>query len=468
MSTTYFGKPDAANEKLTRLYPELFEDILCEIKNEKNPEQPYIIAGIRGSGKTALRMILQDRIKKNNSIFIVLDKEYILPSCDYQNSPRRYFHLVANWILILIHNELIKSKQFYSDARGKDALKLIGEKVIANLPGLIKATKISGVIEIDFDKIKGGIPVNISKLKISNYFKLFNSIPNFPSIYVLIDDVDTVFENSLEDDKILYASFTAVCDINEKFGKLINVIIFPNLALERKFISKSSEGQKYRHSVKEISWTSKRLIHLLSLRIAQIRNLSHNLSDIELWSKEFTNMSRIQKKMTTMNISGPRDIIELSNIAKKRAGADRIKERDINKVLIKFAENKFDDINRDYSLVYNDIGEIMKSFYMLLSEKRRDFSERSKLISCLKIFRVNRKSENYFTLPKNWEWFWNTSFSDLIKILYQISAIGVQSGNKTIYFKHDPTRDLTQDKYFIPHPLFKFWAESQMQRKENK
>ena len=80
MQPTYFGNPDASTEDLIRLYPELFKDILKEIKRYSNPEGPYIISGIRGSGKTALRILYDKEIKEKNNIIIILDKRYIIPS----------------------------------------------------------------------------------------------------------------------------------------------------------------------------------------------------------------------------------------------------------------------------------------------------------------------------------------------------------------------------------------------------
>ena len=68
MYHSFFGNPDAANEGFKRLYPELFKDILSEIKSPSNPELPYIISGIRGSGKTALIRYSMKELTRNLNI----------------------------------------------------------------------------------------------------------------------------------------------------------------------------------------------------------------------------------------------------------------------------------------------------------------------------------------------------------------------------------------------------------------
>jgi hypothetical protein len=458
MYTSYFGKPDAAKENRSRLYPEFFDDFLSQIKNESNSELPYIISGIRGSGKTALRMILQSQKEKERKIVITLDKEYVIPSINYRNSPSLYLHLVANWILIQIHNKLIISKKFHSDVGMQSSLRIISNKVKETLGSLIRGAKAkTPIIEIDFDKLKSGIPADVSRLKINFYLTEYRKIQNFPPVYVLIDDFETIFEGASEDDNILYNSLSAIGEINESFEELINIIVFPNLVLERKFVAKSLEGQKYREKVIEISWSTQKLTRLISLRIAQRKKISKRLSDLQLWAKEFYNAIDAIERLPEMNISGPRDIVELANMANKKAKNAKISPEDIDDVLIKFAKRKFEDINRDYGLMYSEIGDILKRLFL----EDIDFSTRKSLKSSTKVFKVNLKASETFSIPENWKWFWDLRFDELLEILYRTSAMGVRSGNETIYFKHDPSRDLNNDDAFTPHPLFKFWADEQ-------
>jgi len=448
----YFGRLDASHENIKKLYPQILDN-LDEIKNEKRPKGKYIIGGMKGSGKTAFRKIIESKHKKYR-ICIPVDQHCAIKSRIFDDNPTEYFHLVANWILMEIGNKILKSPELYTDDEVKSALPPLWERIRTALKGVIRDTSVRvnlGVLELDFGRLETRArQISPSRIIIEDYYENYKEILRKRPAYFLIDDVDHVFEGSDESDKILDSALRAVCEINEEFNNLITVIVFPKISLSRQFKKKGKESDKYMYKFLDLSWSPKHLIELIVERIKQIRKLPEGLSQNEVWKHDFTGTRKIQNYLVSLCANGPRDMIELTNLAKEKAGSEKIQLKNIRDARDEFVKTKFDQLNRDFGIEYEEIGDLTQS---LLVEFPDQLS-RKELENRLEEFNL---SKDILNNHPEWRWYAIEEPENLINILYESSVIGVKpERGRSIYFINEPDLDIKKYNNFVIHPAFRY------------
>lgn len=374
----YFGFPDAAREGAKSIIPDhvrrSFED---SIKCGDRETGTFVIVGIKGSGKTALRRYLEsrDRIPTWN-----LDSDHpdlTMDVREMQGSSGVLKNGIAFRLLSTFANQLLKRPESFGlpkrepkairDALGKAGAVLRGvfEDVTLDLTlpllrvnlGRIFHSDASAVVREANENLVKGIIAELKGVK----------------AYVMIDDVDDIFTGSERTPLFVEGLVRAVEDMNDLAGAKIHTLLFLKAGVFRAWFERQREFDKVAHRIQEISWDDSSLVELIARRIARIRSIAVPDGPIDdperLWAHEFDwsgepSFAAFRERFTRLCMSGPRDMIALANAAKKEvAGGERITAAHLAKIVRSYSERKLFGINADFGSVYEDISQFTEMVF---------------------------------------------------------------------------------------------------------
>jgi len=459
----YFGNINARWEQKFRLYPDIFDKIMEVLGSNNSGVKPYIISGIKGSGKTALKRILEEQYKQTYFCRSYDKITMLIPPIAIDNS-ESYFHLASNWLLIEICNTILKSIDFYDINEVKNSIGPIWAKIRNALTGLFDEVIVEGIdlrlIKLNFDRIPKKF--HISNIPEDLYENNLKRLLQKKPVFILIDDFDSVFSGATDNFNIVDGALSAVANINERFQGLLTILVFPKISLSLLFRKNGRDADQISpNRYIDISWSESNLIDLITRRIVEIRN-PVNISDPnKVWELEFDDVVTIQKLIVSMSMNGPRDVINIANLAKANAGDDKIKLSNVKNILNGYVTEKMQLLNAQYSLLWKKIGDIVRKLSIEVSGK----ISKEDLEIQLRKFNINIDLRVY----PEWLWFVDSDLDELIKILYQVGFIGYKSdtNSKIIFFFNNPDiSDIINKKQFVVHKIFSYLRRSRATSKK--
>ncbi|MFY4696768.1 P-loop ATPase, Sll1717 family [Burkholderia glumae] len=343
-----------------------------------------IVAGDKGTGKTALYRILQNRYGSipelkgieviagfnpaGNPVFQRLVREPILSEGQYISVWKAYiFSLIGNWLLGIAGEDYSDNFKFLAatleetDLRSKDDT---AENIFRKITNIIQLFFKPKSAEIEFTFSESGIPILTPRLKFfeSDRKGHAKEVPHEDalrlldkclgefgySVWLALDRLDEAFQG-FPDIEIpaLRALLRTYLDLLE-FSNF-RLKLFVRRDLFRRIIGNGFVNLTHINSRKvEITWDEQDLLNLLCRRIRDNKNVikiisEKDLSDEGLFYKIFpTKVDAAERKPTTLNwimarirdgndIKPPRNLIDLTQMAREeQVRADGRTAREFN------------------------------------------------------------------------------------------------------------------------------------------
>ena len=374
----YFGLPDAAREGARSIIPDhvrrSFED---SIKCGDRETGTFVIVGIKGSGKTALRRYIEsrDRIPTWN-----LDSDHpdlTMDVRDLQGPSGVLKNGIAFRLLNTFANQLLKRPESFGLPQRETG---VIREALRKAGGVLR-----GVLEdVDVDLTLPLLRINLGRIfqsdasavvREANQDLVNGLIAELRGsrAYVMIDDVDDIFTGSERNPLFVEGLVRAAEDMNDLAGAKMHTLLFLKSGVFRAWFERQRELDKVAHRIQEVSWDDRSLVELIARRIARIRGIAvpnEPIADPErLWAQEFDwsgepSFAAFSERFTRLCMSGPRDMIALANAAKKEAaGGERITAAHLAKVVRKYSELKLFGINADFGGVYEDISQFTEMVF---------------------------------------------------------------------------------------------------------
>ena len=325
-----------------------------------------IIAGDKGTGKTAIYKAIQQRYSKikelngievipgfnitGNPIFQRLTHEQILTEAQYASFWKAYIlSLIGNWIITIFGSDANQNLKKLNEVLIQTGLKSLDETpstVFSKLVNLVRKAFPSSA-EISFTFSETGIPIITPKVNFENKSEIQEEIPHEDalrllntclesidwSVWVVLDRLDEAFQGFPQIEiPALRALFRTYLDMNE-FSN-ISLKLFVRRDLFRKITKGGFVNLSHINSRKiEIVWDDEDILSLFCKRLRENEKLLgksiKEISDIELFYRIFPRqidpgdrkpetwnwiISRIRD---ANNVKPPRNIIDLINKARE-------------------------------------------------------------------------------------------------------------------------------------------------------
>lgn len=338
------------------------------IKKQKN-----IIIGRKGSGKSALKIKLNDYFSNQKNTYVV----NITPSDslfdglkqtpDLTESYGRELFFKEMWINHIVVNSLI---QFGDEQKGKlnndpsivyareIAIRKIDAKrdfieSISNLLDKLKSIKL-GKIGIEFEKkIRDITNIEAHRHHLEELSKKNNFI-------ILVDDLDLGWDNSsLSNDVIL--GLLAACDSLKQKTNNIHLFVFIREDMYNIIMKNTTHSDKYR-DVERIKWEQENLTELLKERLKF--NLSSSFpNETDYFSKVFPSSvgrSKIENWLIERTLNRPRELLQLSRIYTEsleeslEPNAEILKRSEIT-----YSQWKLEDLCSEFKNQYPNLHELI-------------------------------------------------------------------------------------------------------------
>lgn len=461
MKENYFGIPDASSpeEQASILKNYTTRDYDSKLKSFNNKAGKQTIVGIKGSGKTCIRTYIEEKDKKQLFFNLNADKAYLtIDAADFKERSGRLKNVIALEILRCFTSILAK----------KTTNKTLTSKLKSSLSSALSAT--TSVLSNIPDAIDVKTPIGTVKLK--ELFKA-NSKPIVQNAldellanildalgnkkaYIIIDDAEDVFNNLEQNADFIEGLVRAVNDINNVAKNKLHVLLFLKYGIYRYWFENQKEYDKVRHIIQIISWDHEKLCELIALRIANIRKQDYNNNSEELWSMEFKwdkskGFDNFSNDITKMCVCGPRDIILICNLAKEKAGENKISMSHIDSVLKEYSESQVNEIGANFDDVYPDIKEFVERVFPKVP-KELSGKDLAKWIDEKAL--TNKRVDKQFD---KFSWYSDSGKERIVNLMYKIGFIGIHKDSEIVYSIKNPnvnTEELLNSKLVI-HPAFR-------------
>ncbi len=441
------GPLDAENDQNLKKYF-ISQPDYENISNRKT----FLIIGPKGSGKTAIKKyFLETSDGEKNLIQEVSQKSgFPLDTLNTRKSieirQKMYGFLTALILHTLITRELL------TEVEKSELESLTGDKP-SFIRNLLNATTFSlgEVVKISVkelfpeDKKENLCWMINPKLK-----EFINGLMQDKKVWILIDDVDVVFEGENKEDiqSFLGGLIISVKDINlDDFSPSIWVNLFLRSEIYEELRRNIPDLDKVCQYEWNISWNKSNLRQFLVTRLRWVLGVDKSQEDWKVISQLFEVSNKddaesILDYIITRSINGPRDILMFIDGARKEAIRQRhtlIARDDLCKNEYEYGHNKILQLNANNKLSYPDLDLVIDR---LFRNGKSTYSgvELESLIET-----------NILTDPKSFsghQWLLTRTRYGLLEILYKVGVIGVLDESKNRYVfsleKENLSRRLTE------------------------
>jgi energy-coupling factor transporter ATP-binding protein EcfA2 len=469
----YFGKDDAETDiakggllKQGFLRTRGYEEALAGTKT--------LIIGRKGSGKSAICLMLNAALSPENRVSLVTPDEisaeearrFQFPGIAPEQSKFliwRYVFAVqiAKFILAtaktLLSNhdspkEVNAVRQFLIDNKEIDDLTVIERfwKVIERLKGSVSLEAFGVKLGAEVEHPSPGIRANDQLELIENHLvaaaealQIINQNINY---HLLVDQIEKIWSNDRDSDLMVVGLLLASKHVRQKFNFVICTVFLRTDIYEK---LQFQDRDKFRGDEFHIDWHA---THLLDLILARAQaSCGAKVTPKNLWMEIFPR--KIADQDITVYLIGrtlmrPRDVIQLCNACRDTAktnGNSQITEKDIKQSLSLYSNWKLSDLQNEWTINYPFLADIFvllaNSSYFI---KRTTFEARLELI----------KKDLSTRFPS----FGSTLSADaILSTLYSIGLLGViRHGEATFYYQEKTERRIQpKDCEFIIHPCFR-------------
>lgn len=385
----------------------------------------WIVYGPKGSGKTAVRRILEDETQLFVSISV--DQAIDLPVEGY-SSPADLRNKISALLVALVLSKLqqkeIIEKTWYetfSESSGVGFMKKLFGGVTVGI-GVVKWTA-KELFSSDGDK-------TVDELLSKETLAKVRSALSGKKLYILVDDLDLLLSTSNPQARkdSLSEFIEAAADIRTKLLKgVASVIVFLKTEIYREIKKVSTEFDKHSGGVTRILWTAPLLDEVIRKRLAWTK--PDNSGDIDSVVSEGNSLEDVIERVNELSISGPRQALVLLGLAVHEAqarGSDTVGLDDIAAVEADFGAEILDNFSAFYQSVYPDIQDV-------IDRSLRDGPSSGPVASFEQRIKDEVLSDTEFKAAFPNKWPFRRTANALLKIFYEVGAIGI-SRNQRMHF----------------------------------
>jgi len=399
-------------------------------------KKKFIVSGIIGSGKSAIKKYIVYKREKDHKMSICLDKTYSISLKDLKTSNRAGIENKIKGYLseIILHH--ILNCPLINKNQKKELKKLTSD--VPFIGKLAKSVKVSTVVEVAlkdlFPESKKG---NLLRVIDKRVIEQVKNILGDKDIWFFIDDVDDIFSSTDEENsqKFIEGLLSAVGDLNYEYKKNIHIVILlpseKHEELKEQFIGLD----KLREYIWKIEWTSRDLELLLLERIKWAIGRHKKKKNWEYWTLMFnfkneTSVNKYRDYIFERSINGPRDMLEMLERAREKAvskGNKKIGVSHIKEIEPDYGGEKLSDVTRNYKVKYKDITHVIDRLFRDTCQiyTRKDLEKQIK--NKLLLNKYAREDFGHLLWLKT-----STSYS-FIEILYTVGIIGYYNKSKRKY-----------------------------------
>ena len=461
-----FGKESAESEQkfLTKVFlpTSVFERIRAGNKQ--------LVLGRKGAGKTAVCLTLYENLKQQD-----LDVSLITP----RDLSKFKISLLEKGSLNTAESSLLSWKYVFLTELGEYALRTAEEKyggsylawpehfkrirsfMAENVARhanwmdrtfkVVRAIKKIGVIQIEAEVYNRS-----AQREVQDFAERLDEIPeaiveavhsvNKP-IYLLVDQVDEVWEPSKESQALVVGLLRAAKEMHEQISS-VHIITF--LRSDIFDALQFHDSDKFHSSEERIVWDKNDLKSLIALRARTSAQISGKRGATErIWQTLFP--ATVDDKdsfeyLLQYTLMRPRDLIQLCNLCRDKAQNHRhsnIEASDITEALPQYSKWKLRDLRDEYAVQYPFLERVFLGVFQY-STVRLTKEEISERFDPLKE-----------QLLKEFERFYFEPISNLLQILYYTGFLGAVKDGRVLYSSAGDDVVISSIREFEIHPAFR-------------
>lgn len=466
----YFGKDDAERDftssgllKAGFLRTTIYEAAKSRTKS--------LIIGRKGSGKSAICLMLHEALSKEKNAF----SSIITPDAISADELRRFEMTGVNdeqakklvWryiFLVQVSKFLIEAarKKWKKESDWTDEIKKIrqflvenGEvddlnfqekfwRIINRIKASITISAFNQEIEVESGSASEGLRLGTKLEFLEKYLKQQLASFDKYKLYLFIDKVDEIWNNDPWSDQMVIGLLMAAKEINEVFP---NIACICFLRADIYDMLQFHDRDKFRGDEAHISWTNEKLEELVLARANASTN--QQLTSTAFWAAMFPSSVEdvsINKWLLDKTLKRPRDVIQLCNLCVDNArmnGRKVVTDKDIKDALEIYSNWKLMDLMGEYKINYpflNDLLILFSNTSFVANRQRFD-----------KVFaQVKPALEERYPDYKA-----HLASDAILNILYGIGFIGTERAGRTVFYYEDPRTIEVKDKVFVVHPAFR-------------
>lgn len=438
-----------------------------------------VLIGNRGSGKSAIFMILAERARKDGALVIPLrpeDYSYemlrTVLAGEAEGAWAKQGAFASAWkylIYVLAMKEMTTSgaqmktgaaKQIYDYLR--DNHKGFQDNPIALLISYLK--RLEGV------KV-GKYEASAKTRELAQLYRLEELAPLLPSLFemaarrrivVLVDELDKGWDNSEDAKAFVSGLFQAAVALNEH-SQHFTVYISLRQELYDSIPTLYEDAQKYRDIIETLRWDEQTLLAVIANRIRHSLPGTHELTDVEAWNTVFQETLTYRKAksvnyMIDRTLFRPRELILFCTEALQQARDAKVAPIDysvLSRAELIYSDTREKDVAAEYRFQFPGLQSVFEVFRGRAYEMERIELE----MICLQIVSGELK------VDKSATWVADQDPEFLIEALWRVGflrayAVGGlkalrRSGSSYVGPHQVATLNLQTVSRFQVHPMFR-------------
>ncbi|MCC7540561.1 MAG: hypothetical protein IT379_30370 [Deltaproteobacteria bacterium] len=439
----YFGDPDASHvkrEDVAQVHAPRDFEVSGALKSHKGSHGNCIIVGVKGSGKTALRKNLEC---DPNALIWNVDADHSCLSIDpgmVAGRSSRIRNVIALHLLREFADQVADQSTRDASLTGKVLGKLrkagsAGLDILKNVPS---AVRVSAGVEVDLEPLFKPAAAKFVQAAWQEACDATVDALGGRRAYIMIDDAEDVFPGMERNPAYIEGIARAVVDINERASAGLHVLLFLKYGVWRYWFEHQTEYDKAKPYIQHISWRgADELAALIARRVASKHDVKYEDGAVEeLWRRDFAWTAEFRTfygEVASYCTSGPRDMIDLLNRAKLKAGKQRVTLEHVHDVLKSFSEEKLFGLNADFGDVYPEVGKLVEIVFrgavaIRAGKEIADTIEERVL--------MDKGVSEALGLH---DWFRLTTKERLLQVMYDVGVVGrVAPAGGTIYAIESP------------------------------
>lgn len=299
----------------------------------------------------------------------------------------------------------------------------------------ISVFKVEGAIEVEkisesASALSDDLDIFFSILKEANKY-----IGDKP-LYILVDQVDDLWDSTEEGQNLIIGLLRAAKEINDSIS-LLRIVVF--LRADIFSYLRFHDSDKYRSNMEKITWDTENLKKLIALRIRKSTGIKGDVNS--LWDSIFP--SKINsvdsfKYIVNQTLMRPRDLIQLCNICTDKArnrNSDTITIQDIDNAISQYSTWKLEDLVSEYAVQYPFLERLILSLFYTFPSYQLSRQQFEELFDAQKEYFIEEYSSEYFE-----------PIDVLLQILYTVGFLGVIHNGNILY-------EALDDKFILPYAM---------------
>jgi hypothetical protein len=432
--------------------------------------------GPKGVGKSAiLQMVRLERATDDKRIINITpddlafsaianirSPDYVFANANIDNQ-QWLFKSLWNYVLLLelwtretsSNQRPALFKKIFSDHKQQKITKLfdmsfntVGEPI--NMSFTHKILRLIEGLEVETPMVKAKVTLNEGKTSYNLLNEINDAVKTMPTLlkheyYILVDDLDLHWRNEPSQNVLIAALFQTIKKLSRDKIKILVSIredIFSKLPLQDK--------DKMRDKICRISWSIDSLKKMVEKRIVSIVGYC---KEEEIWGDIFPSNSFEQ--MARHSSFKPREIIRLASLCIETSstkGHKRILESDFSEALIRYSQERIEDLDSDYNYVYTGLAYVINKFY----GKSKEFAFESIRAIATELELERMCKEGKSPIPWRWAGCLDSNPNQLAKILMDIGFLQFKTNRTARPENYEPSKhgELGENTWFAIHPMY--------------